>query len=424
MKKVKLMNLISLLLIMLLVGCGGSKSVGSGEDSQVSSEPVNLKFMINFQSTELITETFEKTIEKFEKDNPDITVELIPGSADYESVMKTKMAANDLPDLWTTHGWSVGRYSEYLMPLTGQEWASRLNPGIEKVITDKNGDVFVLPIDVDLSGIAYNRTVLNKVGVNVDEIKTWDDFILACDKVKAAGYTPIHMGGKDSWTVGNFFDWTAPSFLITKDDDNYRETLKNGSFDWKKWEPIGDLMITFNKKGFFNKDKVSSGYLDSAKNLALDKVAFEFYGNYVISEALKLNPKADLGFMPVPSNDPKDPPTLISGERTAIGVWKDSKHKEEALRFLNYLTKSEIMSELASANGLPAGLVGIESDTKSLKGDYEKYANLRGFPYFDREYLPSGMWDTMCATGTGLLTDEMTSSETAKQMEKDYKRLK
>ena len=40
-------------------------------------------------------------------------------------MMKTKMAANDLPDLWTTHGWSVNRYSEYLRPLNDREWAKK-----------------------------------------------------------------------------------------------------------------------------------------------------------------------------------------------------------------------------------------------------------------------------------------------------------
>ncbi|MCH4885953.1 extracellular solute-binding protein [Acidaminobacter sp. JC074] len=413
MKRLLGVLLILTLTMTMFIGCASEES-----------SDVELTLMINFQTTEKITETFREVIADFEAANPGITVTLVPGNAEYEAVMKTKMAANDLPDMWSTHGWSVARYSEYLEPLTDQAWVSKLNPGIQKVVTSKEGEVFVLPLDVDLSGIAYNKTVLDTAGVNVDDIKTWDDFMVACDAVKAAGYTPIHVGGKDSWTVGNFFDWTAPSFFITNDGANDRAAFKDGSFEWSKWEEVAQLLVDLNDNEYLNVDKLSSGYTDSAKNLAQDKTAFTFYGNYVIAEALNYNPDANVGFMPVPSNDPADEPTLISGERTTVGMWKDSEHKEEALKFINFLAEPAQMSRLASANALPAGLQGVESDTGILKDDYEKYAALRGFPYFDREYLPSGMWDTMCSTGTGLLTGEMTLSDAAAQMKKDYDRLK
>ncbi len=425
MKKVFILCLVLLVTVSALTGCGGTTSkTTDGDAASVKEEKVTLQFMVNFQATEKITETFEQVIEEFEGANPNIDIELIPGNAEYEAIMKTKMAANELPDLWTTHGWSVARYSEYLLPLTDQSWVKELNPSIENVITDKNGDVYVLPVDVDLSGIAYNKTVVEESGVNVHEIKTWADFVGACKEVKAAGYTPIHIGGKDHWTVGNFFDWAAPSFLITNEAANDRIALKDGSFDWRKWEQVAELLVKLNENELLNKDKLSSGYIDSAKNLAQGKVAFEFYGNYAVAEALKYNPNANLGFMPVPSNDPSDEPTLISGERTTVGIWKDSTHKKEAITFISYLTKPEIMSKLASANGLPAGLKEVDSDTGLLKGDYQKYSKLRGFPYFDREYLPSGMWDTMCSTGTGLLTGDVSVREAGEQMKKEYDRLR
>lgn len=413
MKKILSLMLIVALVASLFVGCGDSDSEG-----------VELTLMVNFQDTEKVSDTFKEVIAQFEEENPGITIEFIPGNDGYEALMKTKMAANDLPDMWSTHGWSVARYSEYLEPLTDQAWVKDLNPGIDQVVTDKNGDVFVLPLDVDLSGIAYNKTVLEAAGVNAVDIKTWDQFLEACEAVKATGVTPIHVGGKDSWTVGNFFDWTAPSFFITNEADNDRASLKDGSFEWSKWEDVAQLLVTLNEKGYLNVDMLTSGYTESAQSLAQDKAAFTFYGNYVIAQTLKFNPDANVGFMPVPSNDPNDEPTLISGERTTVGMWKDSEQKEEVLLFINFLAQPEIMSKIASANTLPAGLQGVESDTGILAADYAEYASLRGFPYFDREYLPSGMWDTMCATGTGLLTGEMTLEDAANQMMKDYNRLK
>lgn len=401
--------------------------VSGCSSNSTSNENVNkekeLVFMINFGPDEEVTKVFEDVISDFEKENKEVKIKLIPGNKDYENIMKTKMGANDLPDLWATHGWSVARYSEYLMPLSDQQWASKLNPGIEKVITDENGDIFVLPTDVDLSGIAYNKTIMKDLNINVDKIKNWDDFMNVCEIVKEKGITPIHIGGKDSWPVGNFLDWVAPSYLITNPNENYRKALKNGSFDWSKWSDVAKMMQDFNDKGYFNVDSLSSTYIDSAKNLAQDKAAFAFYGNYVISEALTYNENANLGFMPVPAVNKNDKPTLISGERTAIGIWKDTKYSNEAKDFLNFLAKKEVMSKLASANSLPAGLTGVDSDTGNLSEDYEKYSTIRGFSYFDREYLPSGMWETMTSTGTGLISGNMTIEDSIKEMESNYNRL-
>lgn len=423
--------LIVTLILTVFTGCSSGDVKKDTEASNNTSEAiqeqgvdnVKLTFFLNRKPDLGITIAIEEVIKDFEAEHPNIDVELVTGVGDYEAVMKTKMGANDLPDLWATHGWSVIRYSEYLRPLTDQPWANNLNPGIEKVITDKNGDIFVLPMNIDLSGIVYNVDVINEAGVDVDAIATWDDFKVACQKIKDAGFTPIHMGGKDYWTVGNFFDWVAPSFYITNEDSNDRSALKDGSFDWSKWDRASELLLDLDASGFLNKDKLSSNFTDSARNLAQGKVGFEFYGNYVIGEALRFNEEANLSFMPVPSDDPNDPKTLISGERDAFGVWKDTPNEAEALLLLEYFSRPDVMSKIATASTLPAGLKGVDSDTGKLKEAYSKYSDLRGFPYFDRVYLPSGMWETIESTSTGLLAKDMTVEEVHKKMETDYLRL-
>nr|MDF9458925.1 hypothetical protein [Bacillus pumilus] len=45
-------------------------------------------------------------------------------------------------------------------------------------------------------------------------------------------------------------------------------------------------------------------------------------------------------------------------------------------------------------------------------------------PYFDRKYLPSGMWAVMATTGQELLAGSITPEQLSKKMEEEYKRLK
>lgn len=432
MKKLMAILLVAVLLFGA-VGCGNEEVSTGGETSKDTTktdettmdtaEEVELQFMINFQATEKITEELQVAVDAFMAEYPNIKIELIPGSADYEAVMKAKMAADDLPDLWTTHGWSVLRYSEYLTDLSDQPWIGDLHPAIQPVVTSKTAEVFVLPVDVDVAGVAYNKDVVAAAGVDVTTIKTWDDLFAAMDAVKATGVTPIHIGGKDNWTIGNFFDWVAPSIFVT-DENNYRgDELQAGTFSTETWNLAAGLMAKLEEGEYTNVDILTSGYSDSARALAEGSAAFEFYGNYVIAEAHTFNAEANLGFIPVPAYYEGDEPTLISGERTAVGVWKDTEHPEEAKLFLEYLARPEVMAPLASANGIPAGLITATSDTGDLADSYEMWKDVEAFPYFDRAFLPGGMWETMCSTGSGLLAGEMSIEDASEQMLKDFDKL-
>ena len=119
-KKVMSLTLVMGLMVSSLTGCTSSKG-----DTANKGDKTKVVFQIGTAPQEKITAAFEEVTEKFEKENPDIDVELLIGASGFEEMMKTKMAANDLPDLWTTHGWSVNRYSEYLRPLNDREWAKK-----------------------------------------------------------------------------------------------------------------------------------------------------------------------------------------------------------------------------------------------------------------------------------------------------------
>lgn len=422
-------KLISILLVLALVmgitACAKDEETTNSTETtgDANQEKVELTFMINFQATEAITAELETAVEGFMAENPNIKIELIPGSSEYEAVMKAKMASNELPDLWTTHGWSVLRYSEYLTDLSDQSWIKDLHPSIKPVVTSDNNEVFVLPVDVDVAGIAYNKDVVAAAGVDVSEIKTWEQFFVAMDKVKDSGVTPVHIGGADQWTIGNFFDWVAPSIFVTDENNYFGDKLQAGEFSTDTWNLAAGLMAKLDDGDYVNIDILTSTYSDSARALAEGSAAFEFFGNYVISEAHTFNPDANLGFFPVPAYYEGDEPSLISGERTAVGVWKDTKYAAEAKLFLEYLARPEVMAKLATANGIPAGLTTATSDTGSLKDSYEMWADVEAFPYFDRAFLPGGMWDTMCSTGSGVLSGEMTIDEASQQMLKDFDKL-
>lgn len=387
-------------------------------------EPKSITVALNFPQTDVTFTNIQALAAQFVKANPGVQIEVV-NPPDYENAMKTKMAANDLPDMFTTHGWSVVRYSEYLRVLNDRPWFGKLSPAIKPVVSDAKGNVYVLPMDIDMAGIAFNQDVLDEAGVDYTAIKTWADFEAACEKIKAKGKIAVAIGGSsgdDRWTVGNFFDWVAPSFLITNAKKNFQKELKDGTFDWKNWEPAAQLLVTFRDKGYLNPDYTQGTWQDVGKNIAAGKAAFGLFGNYVIGEAKKYNPAGHYGFMAVPAAGADDTPSLITGERTAIGIWKDDKAMTLSLNFLDYLAQPASINLVAKGNAIPTGLAGAgyKTDAGDITPYFDKVASIRGFPYFDRAFLPSGMWDTMCYTGTGMLADTMTPAQAADKMKTDY----
>lgn len=320
-KKFVSLALILIMATVMAVGCSknGSSATGgdknttdkpvAGESSDTKAKDITITFMTNVVGEKATA--LENAIKGFETETG-YTVEFSAPGSDYENLMKVKMGSNELPDVFTTHGWSVARYGEYLTPVNNMGFYSSIDPQILPAITASNGDVYVLPVDVDIAGLIYNGEVLSEAGVNVDDIKTWDDFAKACEAIKEKGYEPIHMGGKDTWPIGQFFDWVAPSFYVTDDSNNQKDALKAGTFDAEIWKNISGMMDTWNKSGYFNKDVLTADYNADIDALAKGEAAFCFYGNYALSDARAVNAKANIGMMPIPSNSKSDEPSLIS----------------------------------------------------------------------------------------------------------------
>lgn len=377
------------------------------------AETVELTFMTNVVGEKAAA--LEAAIDAFEAETGYIVEFSAPGDS-YEELMKTKMSSNELPDVFTTHGWSVARYSEYLMPVNDMPFASRISDQIKSVITDSEGNMFVLPIDIDIAGMIYNVDVLESCGINVDDLTTWEAFASACETIRAAGIDPMHIGGKDSWTIGQFFDWVAPSFYITDEATSKAAELKAGTFDAAVWTEIAQMMADWTAAGYFNTDVLTADYASDIEALATGTTAFCFYGNSGISDAKAVKPDANLGMMPIPSNSTNDAPTLIAGEDIAVGIWKDTAHPAEAQELLEYLARPEVCAAIAGAAGNAAGLTDVSVELGDIKVYLDKYNTVETFPYFDREYLPSGMWDVMCATGAEILAQTANAVESAAEI--------
>src|SRR6478609_3519813 len=129
----------------------------------------------------------------------------------YKKKLTTLLQSPDRPHIIYSWGGGVLREQvkagvvEDLSAAMTTDWRERFSPAAIQAYT-LNGKIYGVPMLVSQVGFFYNKELFAKAGVDANAIKTWDDLLAAVKKLKAAGVTPIIVGGADKWPI--HFYWT------------------------------------------------------------------------------------------------------------------------------------------------------------------------------------------------------------------------
>ncbi|NBJ94232.1 ABC transporter substrate-binding protein [Parablautia muri] len=344
-------------------------------------------------------EQFREVIDDFTAQTG-IEIELVTPGADYETVMKTRMASGDMPDVFVTHGWSIARYKEYLTRLNDETWFEKIDASILPVVSDQEGSIYVLPVTQGMNGLSYNKRVLEDASVNATEIQSMDDFKEACEKLKEKGVTPVHIGGKDSWTTAGLYNVMAPAFYTAKGCKYPSgDTLKDGSFDWDaNGKYLLEEIAGMVQAGYFNTDFITADETSSVIALGEGKCAFMFGSVGYVQKAKAVVDDAEIGVIPMPSTMQDGESQYMTGEGSCFGIFKDTEHMEQAKQFLEFLALPDNANKIMKADGEMPALDGMDKEGSESYQAYQESINSFNVCYdnlFDREYFPSGMWSVM-----------------------------
>ena len=407
---------------MSLSGCKGPESPDISAAESSLGEELKGDIVFATMSTGAVGDAQAEIIQAFMEENPGVNVEIQVNSTDYESLMKAKMAANDMPDIFMTHGWSLVRYSEYLLPLTDEPWAAAMADTLKASMCDENGDFYALSMTVDLTGILVQKDILDELGLEIPV--TIDDFMQCCEAAKEAGYDAVFMAGKDTRSPAYVLDLMAPSFILNGDKgEDHARALADGSFDWNLWVPVVDFLQTLRDKGYMNTDCATADVIFQAEKLVNKETLFVFQRNAILSQCWEIDPEANVGFIPFPVQNEGEAPYLAGGEGVAFGIWKDGEHLDIAKALLEFFALPENIEKICNAEGSPSGQKNVEVSLGKIDPWVEQWSSVQALPWFDRVYLPSGMWAILRDTGSAVIAGEATTAEVTAIMEENYLKL-
>ncbi|MCG7408641.1 ABC transporter substrate-binding protein [Paenibacillus sp. ACRRX] len=344
MKHVAKLSLLMLLAVsVMLAGCGSKGSDESSANGSANNGSKEVKTVKIFQFKVEIAEALNRLKGEFEKEHPNIKLDIqtVGGGADYGAALKAKFASNDAPDIFNNGGFQeMETWMEHLEDLSAEPWVKDVIPLAKEPMT-KEGKLYGQPMNLEGYGFIYNKDLFAKAGIT-ELPKTLTQLEDAAKKLQAAGITPFSNGYQEWWILGihnlnvAFAQQQDPNAFIKGLNDG--STKITGSKEFENWSNMLDLTVKYG-----NKNPLTTDYNTQVTLFAKGETAMMQQGNWTQVQIDGINKDLNLGVLPMPiDNDAAKNDKLLVGVPNNWVVNKNSKVKEEAKTFLNWMVSSDI----------------------------------------------------------------------------------
>lgn len=367
MKKLLSVLLVLVMTFTLLASCGGGKEEGKGDmkddkkvekkedkkDDKKEEKKEESGFMVSeeakgqevvlYQNKVEIGEALLALAKKFEEETGiKATVKTSGGDSPYAELLKSEFQSDRQPDLFVVEG--LGGYKTWeskLEPFEGEDWIDVTD--LEFVV---DGKIYGFPVAVEAWGMAYNKDILDKAGVDPATLTSQEGYKAAFEKIDGMkdelglkSVVAMAAGPDMRWVTGlhNFNGYLASG--LEYGDRSVLEQMLAGEPNMERLEGYADwveLLFMYADKGVL----LTGNYDAQVGQFATGQAAFIHQGNWIDPWLAENGVNFNMGYAPHAS---------VKGEATGIFIGapsyyvlnKDSANKEAAKAFLNYIAMTE-----------------------------------------------------------------------------------
>ncbi|OMO26366.1 ABC transporter substrate-binding protein [Vibrio lentus] len=285
-------------------------------------------------------EAWGEIINRFEKENPDITVKY--NLYDHESY-KT-----------TIRNWLVTSPPDVVFWYAGNRMKAFVDRGlfedVSDIWTDNNmkqdfaaaapamtvqGKQFGVPYTYYQWGIYYRKDIFEQYGIA--EPKTWEDLKSASATLKENGVAPFAIGTKYLWTAAGWFDYInmrtngldfhiqLMEGKVPYSDERVKKTFAN-------WAELVE-------PGYYLENHASYSWQEAQPFLYNGKAAMYLMGNFITPNfPAELDGKMDFFQFPVIDSSV---PMSEDAPMDTLHIPSKAKNKEDARKFLEFVARAE-----------------------------------------------------------------------------------
>ncbi|MBN2482893.1 MAG: extracellular solute-binding protein [Candidatus Omnitrophica bacterium] len=227
---------------------------------------------------------------------------------------------------------------------------------------------YAVPIDTTVMQFIYNRSVFQQVGLDPNRgPRTFDEFIAVAKQVKEnLGIDGFVCGWGEGWLLNALATEWAINLM---GEEKFLNTIAGTvSYTDPQWIKVFSLFMKLKESGVLasNIEKMTNKEAEDA--FAKGKAVFSFNGSWAVNVYRQLNPRLDYAFFSLPEVSDKYPEKIWGGAGTSFMVHARSAQKEEAVRFLEWITQNLQQEFLVlKTNNLPAVKMDPEKFPSILK---------------------------------------------------------
>ena len=387
----KLKKMLSLLLagatvFSLLAGCGSTGEESGTNSTDISSVTestdeggvVEITFPTSWVGVSTTTDWFNDRIAAFNEEYGDkikVNVEEIPGDQAYVDKMKVLYSSNSLPDVFATGGYNlIDSMQDQLVDLADyvdDEWYN-LNDEVCWDVNTRDGKIYGIPYTRQVVGYFYNKELFAKAGIE-EPATTWDEFFEQCDKLLAAGITPLSMDTADSGWVTSLM--LGAMIATTDAGEEFMNT--NLPTDYNTTEFIeAATMIQEMFQKYTTADAVGGAYENAASNFFMEETAIIANGPWMVADFYDTS-MVEEGFADKIGTAMYPGGVMYNSGKIGFNVAsKDEKSLEAAVTFVKFMTSADSQKKLLEIAGEAPASNSVTSDNvKPLVNEVIENAN-------------------------------------------------
>lgn len=362
---------------MLALGaCGSPAGTPGGNDGQGGTATVNLVWW-HQQTEDSLAQLYKSLVDQFEAANPGIKVSLEMRATDQQKeALRQALGTSAAPDIYFSQS-GPGIGGEYVklgasLDLTKYyeqyRWKDRFTPAALAGVTQYGG-FHGVPWSQFIIEVMYNKPAFAKAGIT-ELPKTYDEFVAAAAKLKAAGIPAMALGGTVNWHVMRLLD----NQLETECGSEKADALTHLKASWAT-EPCVTAAFTELKrwgdnymiKGFMGLDNDQAA-LEFIKGRAAMAIEGDWFNAIIKEKGAKLD---DFGVFAFPTGTGR-----IYSYTEDLYLSATSAHPDEAAKFLDFVTSPEVQQKIVGTWQTTSVVAGVQNkDSSPIMADWGKVAS-------------------------------------------------
>jgi raffinose/stachyose/melibiose transport system substrate-binding protein len=276
---------------------------------------------------------------------------------------------------------------------------------------------------VGFSGIGaiYNKTAVEKAGLAAP--RTWRDLLAFCAAARQKGKVPFALGAQTPWAT-QLIDYALTPTLVYGPTPDFAQQMRDGkaTFVGSGWETALSKYVEMQKKGCFNDSVLGTSYESTLSMVAKGDALGVVQVNSAVAAMKEQAPQGTaFDLQPLPATDDPSQTRMAGAAGSSYGVNAKAKHKDAALKFIDWLESPEGMNLYTeTAAALPA----IPNDQFKVDPALTTLLKYQGegktFPYMDQQWPNARVQQVHFAVVQELLGGRTTPAAALKRMDQAY----